>query len=170
MLINATDLTFGYAGETLLKNLCFTLNEGDRVGLIGPNGEGKTTLIRLMLGELFPDSGELFKKSGIRIGYLAQNGGYDSYNTVWQEMQEIFAEDRRLLDALRLVETDISNATEGSEEYHRLSARYESLNKQIAARDSYQYEVKIRSVLGGMGFSDRLEQAIHTMSGAKRQG
>ena len=93
MLINATDLQFGYTEETLLEKVCFTLNEGDRVGLIGANGEGKTTLIRLMLGELEHESGELFRKNGARIGYLAQNGGYDSFNTVWQEMQEIFAED-----------------------------------------------------------------------------
>ena len=168
MLINATQLQFGYAGETLLENLCFTINEGDRVGLIGANGEGKTTLIRLILGELIPDSGELFKKSGIRIGYLAQNGGYDSHNTVWQEMLEIFAEDRRLLAALTETEKAISLEKEGSDEYRRLSARYESLNKQVAARDSYHFEVKIRSVLSGMGFSDRLDQVIHTMSGGEK--
>ena len=168
MLINATDLQFGYTEETLLEKVCFTLNEGDRVGLIGANGEGKTTLIRLILGELHPDKGELFTKSGIRIGYLAQNGGYDSDNTVWEEMQAIFAEDKRLLSALRAVETDISKTSEGSDEYRRLAARYESLNKQISARDSYQYEVKIRTVLGGMGFADRLEQVIRTMSGGEK--
>ena len=168
MLINATDLQFGYTEETLLEKVCFTLNEGDRVGLIGANGEGKTTLIRLILGELYPDKGELFTKSGIRIGYLAQNGGYDSDNTVWEEMQAIFAEDKRLLNALREVETDISKTSEGSDEYRRLAARYESLNKQISARDSYQYEVKIRTVLGGMGFADRLEQVIRTMSGGEK--
>ena len=168
MLINAIQLQFGYAEETLLENICFTLNEGDRVGLIGANGEGKTTLIRLILGELTPDKGELFKKGGIRIGYLAQNGGYDSHNTVWEEMQEIFAEDQRLIAALREVETAISATQENSDEYRRLSARYESLNRQIFARDSYQYEVKIRSVLGGMGFAEKQDQVIHTMSGGEK--
>ena len=168
MLINATQLSFGYDDETLLEDVTFTINEGDRVGLIGPNGEGKTTLIRLILGELSPNFGELFKKNGIRIGYLAQNGGYDSTNTVWQEMQEIFAEDRRLLTALGEVERAIANERENSDEYIRLSARYESLNKQIAARDSYHYEIKIRSVLGGMGFSDRTDQVISTMSGGEK--
>ena len=168
MLINASNMSFGYAGETLLQNINFTLNEGDRVGLIGANGEGKTTLIRLMLGELEHESGELFRKSGARIGYLAQNGGYDSFNTVWQEMQEIFAEDKRLLAALSETENAIAATNETSDEYRRLSARYESLNKQIAARDSYHFEVKIRSVLGGMGFADRVEQPIHTMSGGEK--
>lgn len=168
MLINATDMSFGYAGETLLQNINFTLNEGDRVGLIGANGEGKTTLIRLMLGELEHESGNLFRKNGVRIGYLAQNGGYDSFNSVWQEMQEIFTEDKRLLAALSETEIAIANTPENSDEYRRLSARYESLNKQIAARDSYHYEVKIRTVLGGMGFTDRMNQTIHTMSGGEK--
>ncbi len=168
MLINANGLYFGYAGESLLENITFTLHEGERIGLIGGNGEGKTTLIRLILGELDAESGSLTKKSGLRIGYLAQNGGYDSFNTVWQEMIEIFAEDRRLLAALSDVEKQIPSHREGSAEYARLAARYESLNKQVAARDSYHYEVKIRSVLGGMGFSERLEQPIHTMSGGEK--
>ena len=130
MLISANAMCFGYAGETLLENITFTLNEGDRVGLIGANGEGKTTLIRLMLGELEHEKGELFLKSGARIGYLAQNGGYDSYNTVWQEMLEIFAEDKRLLSTLRDVENEIAKTEESNPEYARLAARYESLNKQ----------------------------------------
>ena len=57
MLISASEVQFGYAGVVLLENITFTLNEGDRVGLIGANGEGKTTLIRLMLGELDADAG-----------------------------------------------------------------------------------------------------------------
>ena len=68
MLISAENLSFGFAGAPLLENISFTLSEGDRVGLIGPNGEGKTTLIRLILSELEPESGALFKKNGCRIG------------------------------------------------------------------------------------------------------
>ena len=75
MLLSADNLSFGFNGGSLLENLCFSLNEGDRVGLIGANGEGKTTLIRLILGELEPENGTLFRKNGIRIGYLAQTGG-----------------------------------------------------------------------------------------------
>ena len=168
MLINATDLTFGYAGETLLENLCFTLNEGDRVGLIGPNGEGKTTLLKLILGELTPESGEIFRKNGMRIGYLAQNGGYSSFHTVEEEMQAIFAEDKRLLSALRETETAISQTDGASKEYAALSARYEFLNKQISARDSYNYEVRIAAVLSGMGFAERKTQLVSTMSGGEK--
>ena len=107
MLISTENLTFGFHGGTLLDSLTFSLNEGDRVGLIGGNGEGKTTLIRLILGELDPERGTLFLKNGARIGYLAQNGGYDSENTVFEEMREVFRADIRALESLREVEKQI---------------------------------------------------------------
>ena len=168
MLISTENLTFGFHGETLLENIRFSLNEGDRVGLIGANGEGKTTLIRLILGELEADSGALFVKNGARVGYLAQNGGYDSDNTVFEEMREVFSEDIRAMETLRDVERKIASTNEQSQEYRALAAKYEHLNKQIAARDSYHYEVKIRTVLNGMGFENVYNQRICTMSGGEK--
>lgn len=168
MLVSAENMAFGFAGSPLLEKIYFTLSEGDRVGLIGPNGEGKTTLIRLILSELEPEDGRIFVKNGIRIGYLAQNGGYDSENTVFEEMKEIFAEDIRALDSLRETEKKIAAAEEGSDEYRALSGKYEALNKLIAARDSYRYEIRIRTVLNGMGFSEFYNQRISTMSGGEK--
>lgn len=168
MLLSADNLQFGFNGGSLLEKVSFSLNEGDRVGLIGGNGEGKTTLIRLILGELECESGTLFRKNGIRIGYLAQNGGYDSTNTVFEEMREIFAADIKAIDTLRDIEERISKTNEHLDEYRILSAKYEALNKQIAARDSYNFEVRIRTVLNGMGFENVYEQPISTMSGGEK--
>ena len=168
MLISSENVSFGFLGGSLLENIDFVLSEGDRVGLIGGNGEGKTTLLRLILGELTPESGNIFKKNGIKIGYLAQNGGYDSDNTVYTEMLDIFETDRRMIENLRDVERKISQAEEGSNEYRALSAKYESLNKQIDARDSYHYEIRVKTVLNGMGFSENYEQKISTMSGGEK--
>lgn len=168
MLISSENVYFGFCGGSLLENVCFTLSESERVGLIGGNGEGKTTLIRLILGELEPESGGLFRKNAMKIGYLAQNGGYDSDNTVYEEMREIFAEDIRAIETLREVENAISKTQENTQEYRALTSKYEWLNKQIAARDSYQFDVKIRTVLGGMGFESAYEQKISTMSGGEK--
>ena len=168
MLISADNLEFGFNGGSLLENVCFSLNEGERVGLIGGNGEGKTTLLRLILGELDVEKGTLFRKNGIRIGYLAQNGGYDSANTVFEEMREIFAADIRAISALRETEEKIAKTDENSAEYRALSQKYEALNRQIAARDSYNFEVRIRTVLNGKGFENNYEQTICTMSGGEK--
>ncbi len=168
MLISCENMSFGFLGETLLDSVSFALNEGERVGLIGANGEGKTTLIRLILGELEHESGVLFKKNGIRIGYLAQNGGYDSEKEVYEEMQSVFESDIRDLATLREVEKQISQTQENSVEYRALSSRYETLNKRIAARDSYHFDVRIRTVLNGMGFENVYTQRISTMSGGEK--
>lgn len=168
MLVSFDKVQFGFCGETLIESASFLLSEKERIGLIGGNGEGKTTLIRLILGELDTESGEIFRKSGMRVGYLAQNGGYDSNNTVFEEMREIFAEDIRAVDALRAVERELSTTQENSPKYRELCAKYEHLNKKIDARDSYHFEVKIRTVLNGMGFGEVYGQRISTMSGGEK--
>lgn len=168
MLISSENVSFGFNGGSLLENVSFVLSEGERVGLIGGNGEGKTTLIRLILGELEAESGALARKNGVRIGYLAQNGGYASDNTVYAEMREIFAEDIRAIETLRAIEAEIAKTDESSQAYRDLAAKYERLNKLIAARDSYNFDVKIRAVLNGMGFGEVYGQRICTMSGGEK--
>ena len=168
MLISCENLSFGYAGETLLDGVRFAINEGDRIGLIGGNGEGKTTLIKLILGELFAESGDIFRKNGLKVGYLAQNGGYESASTVFEEMRAVFKEDEDAIKSLREMEEKFSQMDENSPEYRVLSAKYESLNKRIAARDAYNFEVKIRTVLNGMGFQNNYDQTISTMSGGEK--
>ena len=168
MLLSLDNVSFGFLGDTLLENLTFSIHEGDKIGLIGANGEGKTTLIRLLVNELEVETGTLFKKNGIRIGYLAQNGGYDSTKNVFEEMCEVFEQDINDIQALREVENQISKTEMADESYKKLCAKYEFLNQRIASRDSYQYEVRIRTVLNGMGFQKAYDQKISTMSGGEK--
>jgi len=90
MLVTLDNVAFGYNDNLILNDVSFVINDGERIGLIGANGEGKTTLIKLILGELYADFGELNKKSGLKIGYLEQNGGYERGNTVYGEMVAVF--------------------------------------------------------------------------------
>lgn len=168
MLIACENVRFGYDDKIILDDVCFTLSEGERVGLIGPNGEGKTTLIRLLAGALEPDAGKIVKKSGLRFGWLEQNGGLESDKTVYAEMQSVFAPVYKAMDEQRGIGARLAQVEEGSREAQALAARYEQLEKQIAAADGYNAEVRIRTVLGGMGFADRLEQRISTMSGGEK--
>ena len=72
MLILLENVRFGYDDKTILEEVAFSVSEGERIGLIGANGEGKTTLLRLMLGELEPDAGRIVRKSGLKTGLLEQ--------------------------------------------------------------------------------------------------
>ena len=166
MLLSFEHVTFGYTGVPIVKDVSFSVHEKERVGFLGGNGEGKTTILKLLTGELTPDEGNIVKKSGLTLGYLEQSGGFTSDSTVYGAMEELFEEDRRLIARLR--ETESQMASADSEEMRVLAARAESLNKRIAARDSYHYDVRIRTVLGGMGFESVYDQKVSTMSGGER--
>ena len=150
MLVNFENVTFGYTDAPVCSRVSFAVHEKERIGFVGGNGEGKTTILKLLLGTLSPDEGQIFRKNGATFGDLEQNSGFESDSTVYGAMREVFREDEELLRKLHETQTEMATADEDG--MRILSARCESLNKRIAARDSYNFEVRIRTVLGGMGF------------------
>lgn len=168
MLITFSSVGFGYGDNLIFSSVDFAVNEGERVGLVGENGAGKTTLIKLMLGRLLPDEGEVIKKNGVRIGYLEQNGGYESGNTVYAEMRAVFKEDTDAVEKLSSLNAQLATCGYGSREYAVLSAKIEALEKFVASRDSYNVDVRIKTVLNGMGFENFYDRIIDTMSGGEK--
>ena len=168
MLLTLENVSFGYDDKRILENINFTVSEGERIGFIGPNGEGKTTLLKLMAGVLSPDEGKIVKKSGLKIGYLEQNGGLESARTVYEEMQSVLDDVQRALQAQREIGKQMAEAAEGSDAFRALAARYEQLDKFIAARDGYNADVRIRTLLNGMGFAAMYDQKISAMSGGEK--
>ena len=166
MLIEFENMTFSYAGDVVLDCVSFTLHENERVGFVGANGAGKTTLLRLIVGQLRADAGNVTVKSNAKIGYLEQTGGFESTLTVYEAMEEVFAEDKELLSRLEAVQKEMEHADETALKI--LSAKQESLLKRIAARDSYRYDVRIKTVLNGMGFQKTYRQTVATMSGGEK--
>ena len=140
MLITLENVRFGYDDKiileninfTILENINFTVSEGERIGLIGANGEGKTTLIRLMTGALLPDEGRVLKKSGLKLGILEQNGGLESDRTVYDEMRSVFRPVLRAMDEQREIEGRMAHAEYGGEEYRQLSSRSPATNSSPA--------------------------------------
>lgn len=92
MLVLIKDVVFGYDDKILLDGVDVCINEGDRIGLVGANGEGKTTFLNLIMGNLEPVDGEITRKSGLKVGYMKQNQGLDSSLTVYEEMKTVFSE------------------------------------------------------------------------------
>ncbi|MEA1883848.1 MAG: ATP-binding cassette domain-containing protein, partial [Thermotogota bacterium] len=72
MILRAEDITFGFSADTLLKGCTFQIQEGDKIALIGPNGTGKTTLLKILTGEITSYEGKIITKKGIKIGYQEQ--------------------------------------------------------------------------------------------------
>lgn len=166
MLLSIDDVTFSYTGEPVLTGVSLIVDEGERVGFIGGNGEGKTTLIKLILGELTPERGTVRKKNGLRIGYLPQSGGFEHGASVRLAMEEVFERDKFLLSELERTQAKMPAAERDA--LPALMHKLETLEREIASRDSYRYNVKIQTVLNGMGFSGRSEERVSTMSGGEK--
>ena len=166
MLVNIEDVVFSYGGNLILDNVSCTLHEGERIGLVGANGEGKTTLIKILTGELFPDMGKVFLKGGIRIGYLEQSAIFESGLTVYNEMKSVFKEELAAIERRDKFLEGLESCS--GDEYKRLSQKIAALNDFIAARDAYNVDVKIKTVLNGMGFESVFEQEVAALSGGER--
>lgn len=168
MIITVDDAGFSYGDNLIFENVSFAVNEGERVGLIGSNGEGKTTLIKLIMGEVYPDGGKVIKKNGARIGYLEQNGGYLSGNTVYEEALSVYKDELSAIEKLEKLSLKLSSFDGYTPEYAAVSAQIENLNAYISSHDCYSVEVKIKTVLNGMGFIDKYNQVVDTMSGGEK--
>ncbi len=154
MLASLININKFYNGNQLLSNICMTIDESDKIGLVGNNGCGKTTLLKILTGSVEPD--RFTEKDGIvsvaaktTIGYLEQMNGLNSEKTVIEEMRSVFLPLLEAMDRLREIELEIELGNNSSaDEYQRLSS-------WIEANDGYNIDVKIRAILNGMGFSEK---------------
>ena len=171
MLLSMTNVNKFYNGNQILKDVNLTIDENDRIGLIGINGCGKTTPLRLITGKEDPDrfteeDGIISFASKTNIGYLEQMGALDNENTVIEEMKSVFSElitiSERMKEIEKLMAENPSDYDSLSEEYSRISAYYE-------AHDGYIIKVKIKTILNGMGFSEDLfDRVISSFSGGEK--
>lgn len=165
MLISLQDAGISFGGNTILENITAEVQENSRIGLIGANGSGKSTLLNLICGNLETETGEIFKKPNLRIGYLKQNSGLISENTVFAEMLSVFAPILKVkeeLDDLRLKMADFP-------EDKGLSSEYDKKLSFFEANDGYMIDVKVKFVLNGMGFENKsLDTVIDTLSGGEK--
>jgi ATP-binding cassette, subfamily F, member 3 len=165
MLASLSDVSFGYAAELIFRNLSFQVNPRDRVGVVGPNGHGKSTLLRLIAGTLEPESGTRSVRRGVEIGYLRQSQEFPEDVTVHDLLMGTFPEvlecERKLLAAQKqLEEGDDSAAT--LERYGELQHRFEEL-------DGYTLEARAAALASEVGFvEDDLKRQAGTLSGGER--
>ena len=168
MLASLTNINKFYNGDQVLKNICLTIDESDKIGLVGNNGCGKSTLLKILTGSVEPD--RFTEKDGIvsfaakaTVGYLEQMGGLDSESTVIDEMRSVFEPIHRAIDRLREIELEIELGDSSSAD------EYQQLTSWVEANDGYNTDVKIRTVLSGMGFSgEELSRTVCGFSGGEK--
>ncbi|MEG2001974.1 MAG: ABC-F family ATP-binding cassette domain-containing protein [Clostridia bacterium] len=168
MITTIDNLTFSYKDDIILQNITANIGDTDRIGLIGENGSGKTTLINLIIGRLSDYDGGIFTRKNLTIGYLEQNQGLESDNTVLEEMRLCFSKLLKMEVRMREIEIEISTMSHDTIEYRAVSNEYNELKKVFEAFDGYNVDVKIKTVLNGLGFLGLYDRIISTFSGGEK--
>jgi ATP-binding cassette subfamily F protein 3 len=164
VLFRFSDITKSYGGNEILCGVSFQINPGEKVGLVGRNGSGKTTIFRLLTGAESPDSGDIVRMNGLRLGMLDQHVDFDAGDTVhtaalsaFKHIHDIEADMRRLE---KQMETDHSDA---------ILERYSDLQAKFEHEDGFTYAARAESVLLGVGFArDQWEMDTATLSGGQK--
>ncbi|MBP7186741.1 MAG: ABC-F family ATP-binding cassette domain-containing protein [Ruminococcus sp.] len=168
MLASLININKYYNGNQVLNNVSLTIDESDKIGLVGNNGCGKSTLLKILTGSVDPDrttekDGIVSLASKTTIGYLEQMGGLNSENTVIEEMRSVFAPIHRAIDRLREIEIEIEIGDNSAAD------EYQQLSSWVEANDGYNTDVKIRTILNGMGFTgDELNRTVSGFSGGEK--
>lgn len=164
MLLNIQDVNKIYNGETILEHINLSIDEKDRIGLIGVNGCGKTTLIKLITKQILPDhlietDGQVGYSRKISIGYLAQMDGLEGDSTVINAMRDVFSNVLETAEKMKKLENEGKADTE----------EYADLFTWFEANDGYNIDVKIKTVLNGMGFGEELfDRIVSSFSGGEK--
>lgn len=167
MLITLNNISKDFLDKSILKNVNLAVNDKDRIGLLGINGVGKTTLLNIISGNLEYDEGTIATKTDLRIGYLKQNEALNTSNTLKEEIQnslQLVFDTRKKLE-----EISVKMSKSSDDEYNTLSAEYERLTSIYDATDGYNAEVRIDTVLNGMGFGNfDMETSVSVLSGGEK--
>ena len=172
MIISLENISKFYNGNQVLKNVALTIEDNDRIGLIGINGCGKSTLLKIITGQEEPetqpepDVARISLTKGVTVGFLEQNSGLDRSSTIIEEMRSVFSELIEISERLRELEKIMSEENPHSES---ISAEYAQKTAYFEANDGYLINVNITKVLNGMGFpQETYDRVISTLSGGEK--
>lgn len=171
IVLSCKNISKSYGINTILKDITFSINEGDKVGIIGSNGEGKTTLFKILSKEITQDDGEIFIDRNKSLGYLAQHLALESTNTIYDEMLLVFEDlinlEKKILDLeIKMNEPyDENNAA-----YHeKIIKDYGTAQDLYQNRGGYTYKGEISRVIKGLGFVEEdFNKLILTLSGGQK--
>ncbi|WP_462354796.1 ABC-F family ATP-binding cassette domain-containing protein, partial [Fusobacterium ulcerans] len=171
-LLQVNNLFMGFTGETLFKNISFSIDERDKIGMIGVNGAGKSTLIKILLGleydEVDPETnqrGTISKKGGLKIGYLSQHPDLTPDNTVFEELMTVFSnvqnDYHRIQELNVILAENLEDFDKTMEELGTVTARYEQ-------NEGYAIEYKVKQILNGLTLAESLwASKISDLSGGQ---
>ena len=171
IVLSCNNLNKSFGIDTILENVSFTVNECDKVGIIGVNGTGKTTLFKILSGIYGYDSGDIYLGKGVEIGYLEQNTNFHSEGTIFEEVLEVFKDLITMETYLRDLEVKIANESSNpnSKELEKIMNEYSNKLEKFSELNGYGYKSEAKGVLKGLGFSDEdMDKKINILSGGEK--
>nr|WP_244975272.1 ABC-F family ATP-binding cassette domain-containing protein [Lactiplantibacillus argentoratensis] len=160
-----------FGADVLFDNVQMDIQEHARVALVGRNGAGKSTLLKMIAGETVPDEGQISMRKGLTIGYLAQDQGLDSNNTIWEEMSSVFAELHAIEKRMHQLENQLSDPAIMNDEqaYQQTLKTYDQIQTEFQQKNGYGYQAEIRGVLHGFQFdADVYDKSVTALSGGQK--
>lgn len=159
-----------FGAAVLFKKANLDIQENSRIALVGRNGIGKSTLLKIIIGQNAPDEGQVIKTKDLTIGYLAQDTGLESANTIYEEMLLVFQPLQKLETRIHQLEQQIATRQDtDSEDYQRLLNLYDQLMHDFKEKNGYGYQAEIRSVLHGFRFFEEdYNKKIASLSGGQK--
>ncbi|SCJ37520.1 Uncharacterized ABC transporter ATP-binding protein YheS [uncultured Clostridium sp.] len=171
IVLSCNNLNKSFGIDTILENISFTVNEGDKVGIIGVNGTGKTTLFKVLSGIYGYDSGDIYLGKGVEIGYLEQNTNFQSEKSIYEEVLEVFSDLMEMENYIRNLEIRISeeSSNPNSKELDKLMNEYSHKLELFSELNGYGYKSEVKGILKGLGFSDDdMQTPINILSGGEK--
>ena len=164
MLIECSNITKSFQGIPLLKDITFKVDDHDKIAIIGVNGAGKTTILKIISGEEEYDGGNLFCNKELSLGYLKQQHDLNMDKTVYDIGLDVFAPLLAIENRLRELEILMSN-----DHSEKILSEYDRLTHEFQEHDGYSYPSKLTGVLKGLGFNEEeMKLKVSMLSGGQK--
>ncbi len=168
-IVNVSNLNKSFGIDTILEDINFLIEEKDKIGLVGLNGTGKSTLLKILAGQMTYDSGNIYIDRNIKIGYLAQGAKFETHQTVGEALSSIFQEQQNQEKELHRLEALMSSPKvyENEARLEGLMHQYSILFEDFKANGGFEIQSRIRGILNGLGFNDA-DALISNLSGGQK--
>ncbi len=168
IILALQDIRKSFGTHEVLKHVSFTLQERDRMGMVGVNGSGKSTLMKIIAGAETADEGSVNIQKGLRIGYLAQQGELTGQETVQEVVESVFEPLVRMEEEMRSLEHEMAAQASDAEALRRLGGRYDALMREFERQEGYGWRSRVTGVLKGLKLWDMREMETSRLSGGER--
>lgn len=167
MILQVNQLSKSFGADSILTNIKLEVRSRDRIAIVGRNGAGKSTFLKIIAGRLSYEKGDIIKPKDLTIGYLDQHSGLDSKLSIKEELLTVFDHLKAMEKEMRSVEEQMAHAA--PDKLESLMKTYDRLQQEFKDKGGYQYEADVRSVIHGLGFAGYDDSArVQDLSGGQK--